>query len=195
MGHKEQEKGSKKHKYGSVEFKRGAAELVCRGGRRQWDVAGSLGVPANLVSWWVVEYSEKGGEAYPGKGKLALSDEKVVGWSFSESLHAILVVGALEMAASHREVVPGLLGEFGVLPDHIPFVSAVLDGTLLWRHKGEAVFSLCAKGVSLSWCVPVRTRTEIAKRGCVQKNLWYSPVRVSPVFKKMYFFYTHGCIQ
>ena len=32
---------------------------------------------------------------------------------------------------------PGLLGEFGVLPGHVPVVSAVRDGTLLWRHKGE----------------------------------------------------------
>lgn len=77
MEHEGQEKGSKKHKYYSVEFKRGAAELVCREGRRQCDVARSLGVPANLISRWVAEYSEKGGEAYPGKGKLGISDEKV----------------------------------------------------------------------------------------------------------------------
>lgn len=34
---------------------------------------------------------------------------KVVGWSFSESLQTSLVVRALEMAALHREVVPGLV--------------------------------------------------------------------------------------
>jgi F-type H+-transporting ATPase subunit epsilon len=32
---------------------------------------------------------------------------------------------------------PGVLGEFGVLQGHIPFVSAVKTGVLSWRRGGE----------------------------------------------------------
>ncbi len=32
--------------------------------------------------------------------------------------------------------VPGLAGEFGVLPGHTPFLSALKPGTLSWRGKG-----------------------------------------------------------
>jgi F-type H+-transporting ATPase subunit epsilon len=31
--------------------------------------------------------------------------------------------------------VPGLAGEFGVLPGHTPFLSALKEGTLSWRGK------------------------------------------------------------
>jgi F-type H+-transporting ATPase subunit epsilon len=34
--------------------------------------------------------------------------------------------------------VPGLAGEFGVLPGHTPFLSALRAGTLSWRGKGGA---------------------------------------------------------
>ncbi len=34
--------------------------------------------------------------------------------------------------------VPGLAGEFGVLPGHVPFLSALKPGTLTWRGKGGA---------------------------------------------------------
>ena len=32
--------------------------------------------------------------------------------------------------------VPGLAGEFGVLPGHTPFLTALKEGTLSWRGKG-----------------------------------------------------------
>ena len=31
--------------------------------------------------------------------------------------------------------VPGLAGEFGVLPGHTPFLTALKEGTLSWRGK------------------------------------------------------------
>lgn len=34
--------------------------------------------------------------------------------------------------------VPGLAGEFGVLPGHTPFLSALRAGTLSWRGKAGA---------------------------------------------------------
>ena len=34
--------------------------------------------------------------------------------------------------------VPGLAGEFGVLPGHTPFLSALKEGTLSWRGKSGA---------------------------------------------------------
>lgn len=77
MEQKGQERSSKRHKYYSVEFKRSAAELVWKEGRRQSEVARSLGVRANLVSRWVAEYGGQGREAFPGKGRLAASDEKM----------------------------------------------------------------------------------------------------------------------
>jgi F-type H+-transporting ATPase subunit epsilon len=34
--------------------------------------------------------------------------------------------------------VPGLVGDFGVLPGHTPFLTALRAGTLSWRGKGGA---------------------------------------------------------
>ena len=34
--------------------------------------------------------------------------------------------------------VPGLVGEFGVLPGHTPFLTALRPGLLTWRGKGGA---------------------------------------------------------
>jgi F-type H+-transporting ATPase subunit epsilon len=34
--------------------------------------------------------------------------------------------------------VPGLAGEFGVLPGHTPFLSALRPGVLSWKGKGGA---------------------------------------------------------
>jgi F-type H+-transporting ATPase subunit epsilon len=34
--------------------------------------------------------------------------------------------------------VPGLAGEFGVLPGHTPFLTALKAGLLTWRGKGGA---------------------------------------------------------
>ena len=34
--------------------------------------------------------------------------------------------------------VPGLAGEFGVLPGHTPFLTALKEGTLSWRGKSGA---------------------------------------------------------
>jgi F-type H+-transporting ATPase subunit epsilon len=33
---------------------------------------------------------------------------------------------------------PGVRGEFGVLPGHIPFVSALKEGTLTYRERGSS---------------------------------------------------------
>lgn len=32
---------------------------------------------------------------------------------------------------------PGTIGEFGILPGHIPFVSSIVPGTLWWRFGSE----------------------------------------------------------
>jgi F-type H+-transporting ATPase subunit epsilon len=38
--------------------------------------------------------------------------------------------------------VPGIAGDFGVLPGHIAFITALRQGTLTYRQKGGAAASL-----------------------------------------------------
>jgi F-type H+-transporting ATPase subunit epsilon len=38
--------------------------------------------------------------------------------------------------------VPGVAGEFGVLPGHTPFITALKQGTLSYRAKGGAATTL-----------------------------------------------------
>jgi F-type H+-transporting ATPase subunit epsilon len=39
--------------------------------------------------------------------------------------------------------IPGLAGEFGVLPGHTPFLTALKEGTLSWRGKsGSGAFAI-----------------------------------------------------
>lgn len=35
--------------------------------------------------------------------------------------------------------IPGLLGELGVLPDHVPFITPVIPGVVRFREGGESV--------------------------------------------------------
>jgi F-type H+-transporting ATPase subunit epsilon len=45
--------------------------------------------------------------------------------------------GALVETDADEVIAPGVLGEFGVLPGHIPFLSALRPGVLSFRGKGE----------------------------------------------------------
>ena len=42
---------------------------------------------------------------------------------------------------------PGALGEFGILPGHIPFVSALKPGVFVYRIKGDVHVLAVAEGV------------------------------------------------
>jgi F-type H+-transporting ATPase subunit epsilon len=42
---------------------------------------------------------------------------------------------------------PGALGEFGILPGHIPFISALKPGVFVYRMKGEAQILAVGEGV------------------------------------------------
>jgi len=51
--------------------------------------------------------------------------------------HEVLTPQKTAVSADVDEVtVPGLAGEFGVLPGHTPFITALRTGTLTWRGKG-----------------------------------------------------------
>ena len=54
----------------SKEFKRDAISLVIEQGYSRVDAAKSLGIHSALLSRWVREYTEDGGDAFRGKGKL-----------------------------------------------------------------------------------------------------------------------------
>ncbi|MDR2799721.1 MAG: F0F1 ATP synthase subunit epsilon [Desulfovibrio sp.] len=41
---------------------------------------------------------------------------------------------------------PGLLGEFGVLPGHIPFISALSIGTLHYKREGKSHYVFVSGG-------------------------------------------------
>jgi transposase len=58
------------------EFKAEAVRLVLNG-QTQTEVAKKLGVSMHSVHKWVHEYEKKGKEAFPGKGKLSATDEKI----------------------------------------------------------------------------------------------------------------------
>ena len=54
----------------SKEFKRDAISLVIDQGYSRVDAARSLGIHNALLSRWVREHTEDGGDAFRGKGKL-----------------------------------------------------------------------------------------------------------------------------
>jgi F-type H+-transporting ATPase subunit epsilon len=45
--------------------------------------------------------------------------------------------GAALDAEADEVVAPGVRGEFGVLPGHTPFISALKPGVLTWKAKGK----------------------------------------------------------
>ena len=60
-----------------VELKRSAAQLVTDEQRSCADVGRELGICSRLISRWVQEYKREGMEAFPQKGYLPPSDEKL----------------------------------------------------------------------------------------------------------------------
>ena len=61
----------------SKEFKRDAISLVIEQGYSRVDAAKSLGVHSALLSRWVREYTEDGGDAFRGKGRLRPEQEEL----------------------------------------------------------------------------------------------------------------------
>lgn len=55
--------------------------------------------------------------------------------------------GALVAAEVDEVVAPGALGEFGVLPGHVPFLSALKAGVLAYRTKDEMHFVAVSEGI------------------------------------------------
>src|SRR5687767_2762809 len=52
-------------------------------------------------------------------------------------LEVVTPEGTAITTEADEVVAPGLRGEFGLLPGHTPFVSALKPGVLSWRPKGE----------------------------------------------------------
>jgi F-type H+-transporting ATPase subunit epsilon len=42
---------------------------------------------------------------------------------------------------------PGALGEFGILPGHVPFISALKPGVLIFRHQSQARVLAVSDGI------------------------------------------------
>jgi F-type H+-transporting ATPase subunit epsilon len=42
---------------------------------------------------------------------------------------------------------PGALGEFGILPGHVPFISALKPGVLVFRHQSQARVLAVSDGI------------------------------------------------
>ena len=61
----------------SKEFKRDALSLVIDQGYSRVDAARSLGLHSALLSRWVREHIEDGGDAFRGKGKLRPEQEEL----------------------------------------------------------------------------------------------------------------------
>jgi F-type H+-transporting ATPase subunit epsilon len=55
--------------------------------------------------------------------------------------------GALVEAEIEEVSAPGALGEFGVLPQHVPFLSALRPGVLVYRTKEAARVLAVSEGV------------------------------------------------
>jgi F-type H+-transporting ATPase subunit epsilon len=55
--------------------------------------------------------------------------------------------GALVEADVDEVTAPGALGEFGVLPGHVPFLSALKPGVFVYRNKHEAHILAVSDGV------------------------------------------------
>jgi transposase len=61
----------------SKEFKRDAISLVIDQGYTRIEAAKSLDIHSALLSRWVREYTEDGGDAFRGKGKLRPEQEEL----------------------------------------------------------------------------------------------------------------------
>lgn len=59
------------------EFKVEAVKLVLEKGMTQVQVAKDLGVHASQLNKWIVQYQEDAMNAFPGKGRLKLEDQRV----------------------------------------------------------------------------------------------------------------------
>ena len=59
------------------EFKLEAVRRILAGDRTIADVARELGVGAGLLGRWKTQYESEAGEAFPGKGRVKDSDERV----------------------------------------------------------------------------------------------------------------------
>jgi len=70
------EETRKRSRVFSREFKEGAVRMVVGQGRKQSEVARDLGLNANVLSRWVLQYKADRQDAFPGKGKLKLEDER-----------------------------------------------------------------------------------------------------------------------
>ncbi len=55
--------------------------------------------------------------------------------------------GALVEAEVDEVTAPGALGEFGVLPGHVPFLSALQPGVFVFRSKNESRVLAVSEGV------------------------------------------------
>lgn len=64
-------------KYYDPEFKRNAVKLVTEGGRRVTEVARNLGINANMLWRWKLEFSQEPEQAFPGKGHLQDKEEEI----------------------------------------------------------------------------------------------------------------------
>ena len=54
------------------------------------------------------------------------------------SLTVVTPGGQVAAGAADEVTAPGLLGEFGVLPGHVPFLAALKAGVLSWRDGASA---------------------------------------------------------
>jgi F-type H+-transporting ATPase subunit epsilon len=52
-------------------------------------------------------------------------------------LEIVTPTGRAGQGAADEVTAPGVLGEFGVLPGHVPFLSALKAGVLTWRDGGH----------------------------------------------------------
>jgi F-type H+-transporting ATPase subunit epsilon len=52
-------------------------------------------------------------------------------------LEVVTPKGVAFSGEADEVIAPGVEGEFGVLPGHTPFLSALKAGTLTWRKGGE----------------------------------------------------------
>jgi F-type H+-transporting ATPase subunit epsilon len=59
---------------------------------------------------------------------------------------------------------PGLLGEFGILPNHIPFLSALGVGSLMYKTSGKNHFVFVAGGFAEISNNKVTVLAEVAEK-------------------------------
>jgi transposase len=68
--------GTKRRTF-SEEFKLDAVNLVIQQGYKLSEAARSLGISANLLGRWKQAFELAGGNAFPGKGRLAPQDQEL----------------------------------------------------------------------------------------------------------------------